>query len=166
MSLKLRIPGYLSWATVLMRRSGGLRSQFTGALTPSSGRAAMMVGPVIRESRTMAQGWRVQPLFITSTFRDLHAERDYLRDRVFPVLEERLRERRCYLEPIDVCWLSPLGLGGCSTLVRRGPGISALGKLIPAGQPGDQPVGARSVDQGQGLPPVGLAVLRGNTLSG
>ena len=48
------------------------------------------------------QGWIVRPIFITSTFRDLHAERNLLRDYVFPELEERLRGRRCHLEPIDL----------------------------------------------------------------
>jgi tetratricopeptide (TPR) repeat protein len=32
----------------------------------------------------------------------MHAERDYLRDVVFPELAERLRQRRHYLEPIDL----------------------------------------------------------------
>ena len=48
--------------------------------------------------------WRSRPIFITSTFRDMQAERDYLRDKVFPVLEERLRARRHHLEPIDLRW--------------------------------------------------------------
>lgn len=48
--------------------------------------------------------WKTRPIFITSTFRDMHAERDYLRNHVFPVLEERLRERRHRLEPIDLRW--------------------------------------------------------------
>ena len=48
--------------------------------------------------------WRSRPIFITSTFRDSHAERDYLRTRVFPELEERLRQRRHHLEPIDLRW--------------------------------------------------------------
>ena len=46
--------------------------------------------------------WRARPLFITSTFRDMHAERDHLRNFVFPIIDERLRERREYLEPIDL----------------------------------------------------------------
>lgn len=46
--------------------------------------------------------WRPRPVFITSTFRDMHAERDYLRNFVFPVVDERLRERREYLEAIDL----------------------------------------------------------------
>jgi tetratricopeptide (TPR) repeat protein len=48
--------------------------------------------------------WLSRPVFITSTFRDTHAERDWLRNHVFPELEERLRERRCHLVPIDLRW--------------------------------------------------------------
>ena len=46
----------------------------------------------------------VRSLFVTSTFRDMHAERDWLRNHVFPVLEERLRERGLRLEPVDLRW--------------------------------------------------------------
>lgn len=46
--------------------------------------------------------WKARPVFLTSTFRDMHAERDHLRDFVFPAIDERLRERREYLEPIDL----------------------------------------------------------------
>ena len=48
--------------------------------------------------------WQSRPVFITSTFRDMQAERDYLRARVFPVIEERLRRRYHFLEPIDLRW--------------------------------------------------------------
>ena len=51
------------------------------------------------ESRTR---WKTIPIFISSTFRDMHAERDQLNNKVFPDLEEKLRERRCRLEPIDL----------------------------------------------------------------
>jgi hypothetical protein len=44
------------------------------------------------------------PLFISSTFRDMHSERDFLRRVVFPELEERLRERGYHLDPIDLRW--------------------------------------------------------------
>ena len=54
------------------------------------------------ETEAPTAQWRARPVFISSTFRDMHAERDYLRDRVFPELEERLRQRRHYLEPIDL----------------------------------------------------------------
>jgi len=48
--------------------------------------------------------WRSRPVFVTSTFRDMHAERDYLHSHVFPELVERLRERLHHLEPIDLRW--------------------------------------------------------------
>lgn len=48
--------------------------------------------------------WRVRPVFISSTFRDMQAERDYLRDHAFLELEERLKARRHSLESIDLRW--------------------------------------------------------------
>lgn len=47
---------------------------------------------------------RVVPLFVSSTFRDMHAERDYLRDVVLPELQERLWERGVILELVDLRW--------------------------------------------------------------
>jgi tetratricopeptide (TPR) repeat protein len=46
--------------------------------------------------------WRARPIFISSTFRDMHAERGWLQERVFPELEERLRGHRHHLEIIDL----------------------------------------------------------------
>lgn len=46
--------------------------------------------------------WTTRPLFVSSTFFDLHDERDHLRAHAFGPLEERLRERRHYLETIDL----------------------------------------------------------------
>jgi len=46
--------------------------------------------------------WCARPVFISSTFRDMHAERDYLRSHVFPRLEEEFRARRHFLGPIDL----------------------------------------------------------------
>jgi hypothetical protein len=59
---------------------------------------------VKRKQAEIAPIWRTRPLFITSTFRDMHAERDYLHHHVFPVLEERLRARFHHLAPIDLRW--------------------------------------------------------------
>lgn len=50
----------------------------------------------------MPQAWKTIPLFISSTFRDMHAERDVLNEVVFPALAEKLKARRCRLEPIDL----------------------------------------------------------------
>lgn len=52
----------------------------------------------------MSTPWASRPVFLSSTFRDIHAERDHLRDVVYPGLEEDLRERRHHLEPIDLRW--------------------------------------------------------------
>jgi tetratricopeptide (TPR) repeat protein len=46
--------------------------------------------------------WTARPIFISSTFVDMQAERDYLRTRIFPELEERLRTRRHHLEWVDL----------------------------------------------------------------
>jgi hypothetical protein len=53
--------------------------------------------------------WRARPFFISSTFRDMHAERDYLRNMVFPELEERLRSRPFLLVPLGARygWVPP-----------------------------------------------------------
>lgn len=48
------------------------------------------------------QRWRTRPVFISSTFRDMQAERAWLKNHVFPELAERLRLRRHFLEPIDL----------------------------------------------------------------
>ncbi len=46
--------------------------------------------------------WKSRPVFVTSTFRDIQAERDHLHRFVFPELEERLKARFHHLEPIDL----------------------------------------------------------------
>lgn len=47
---------------------------------------------------------RILPIFVSSTFRDMHAERDYIRNVILPVLQERVRDRRVVLELIDLRW--------------------------------------------------------------
>ena len=54
------------------------------------------------EVATSAGTWRARPVFVSSTFKDMHVERTYLLTHVFPRLEEKLRERRHLLEPIDL----------------------------------------------------------------
>lgn len=48
--------------------------------------------------------WRTVTIFVSSTFRDMHEERDILNKRVFPELAERLRARAHHLETIDLRW--------------------------------------------------------------
>ena len=47
---------------------------------------------------------RRRPVFVTSTSRDMRAERVCLGTLVFPELDERLRRRHHRLEPIDLRW--------------------------------------------------------------
>ena len=48
--------------------------------------------------------WRTVKVFISSTFRDMHAERDHLVRVVFPALRERLYKHSVYLDEIDLRW--------------------------------------------------------------
>jgi len=49
-------------------------------------------------------GWRNVRVFLSSTFRDMHAERDHLIKVTFPVLRERLLPHRVELYDIDLRW--------------------------------------------------------------
>ena len=52
----------------------------------------------------MAQIWRTVRVFVSSTFRDMHAERDHLVKVVFPELRERMAKRNLYLVDVDLRW--------------------------------------------------------------
>jgi hypothetical protein len=52
----------------------------------------------------MANLWRTVRVFISSTFRDMHAERDHLVKVVFPALREQLERHRVHLIDIDLRW--------------------------------------------------------------
>src|SRR6266550_4652914 len=52
----------------------------------------------------MSAAWKTVRVFISSTFRDMHAERDHLVKVVFPALRERLEKHRVYLIDIDLRW--------------------------------------------------------------
>jgi WD40 repeat protein len=52
----------------------------------------------------MARTWRTVRVFISSTFRDMHAERDHLVRVVFPELKERCQKRRIQLIDVDLRW--------------------------------------------------------------
>jgi hypothetical protein len=73
--------------------------------TPSEPSPSPSVPPEISKAAPAFSAiWRYRPIFITSTFQDLHAERDHLRRVVFPALEERLQARHHHLVPIDLRW--------------------------------------------------------------
>lgn len=48
--------------------------------------------------------WRAVRVFVSSTFRDMHGERDYLVRSVFPELRERCRRRRLHFYDVDLRW--------------------------------------------------------------
>jgi hypothetical protein len=50
----------------------------------------------------MPQKWKTVRIFISSTFRDMHAERDHLVRFVFPELKEKCREKRVHLIDVDL----------------------------------------------------------------
>jgi WD40 repeat protein len=52
----------------------------------------------------MSRSWRTVRVFLSSTFRDMQAERDHLVKVVFPALRERLEKFRVYLVDIDLRW--------------------------------------------------------------
>jgi hypothetical protein len=52
----------------------------------------------------MPQTWKTVRVFISSTFRDMHAERDHLVRFVFPRLREELLKRRIHLVDVDLRW--------------------------------------------------------------
>jgi hypothetical protein len=52
----------------------------------------------------LASIWKTVRVFLSSTFRDMHAERDHLIKVVFPALRERLEKYRIYLDDIDLRW--------------------------------------------------------------
>jgi telomerase protein component 1 len=52
----------------------------------------------------MAAIWKAVRVFISSTFRDMHAERDHLVRVVFPELRERCAKRHLHLVDVDLRW--------------------------------------------------------------
>ncbi|KPK41246.1 MAG: hypothetical protein AMK72_15430 [Planctomycetes bacterium SM23_25] len=52
----------------------------------------------------MPTTWKAVRVFISSTFRDMHAERDHLVKVVFPELRERLEAHHIHLIDIDLRW--------------------------------------------------------------
>lgn len=48
--------------------------------------------------------WGARGLFVSSTFEDMHAERDFLQGVVFGELEDLLRNTRQWLAPVDLRW--------------------------------------------------------------
>ncbi len=52
----------------------------------------------------MARKWRAIRIFISSTFRDMHTERNHLVRFVFPELKEKCRKKHVHLIDVDLRW--------------------------------------------------------------
>ena len=50
----------------------------------------------------MPQKWKTVRIFISSTFHDMHAERDHLVRFVFPELKEKYRKNHVHLIDVDL----------------------------------------------------------------
>lgn len=50
------------------------------------------------------KSWRSVRVFVSSTFRDMHAERDVLVRSVFPELRRRAAPHRLYLQEVELRW--------------------------------------------------------------
>ncbi|KAL5009468.1 hypothetical protein ScPMuIL_011773 [Solemya velum] len=62
--------------------------------------------PIIR-AETERKGWKTVRLFVSSTFKDMWAEREYLAKRVFPELREWCEMRKLRLVECDLRWGVP-----------------------------------------------------------
>jgi len=56
------------------------------------------------KTEEVRRGWKTVRVFISSTFRDMHTERDHLARVVFPELRERMVERELHLVDVDLRW--------------------------------------------------------------
>ena len=54
--------------------------------------------------KTIQKTLKTVRIFVSSIFRDIHAERDYLVKVVFPELRERCEKRQLHLIDIDLRW--------------------------------------------------------------
>ena len=59
---------------------------------------------VHNKPRTAQKKWKEAKVFISSTFRDMHGERDYLSQIVFPELQERCNKIKVHVSFIDLRW--------------------------------------------------------------
>jgi hypothetical protein len=63
-------------------------------------------------------GWRNVRVFLSSTFRDMHAEREDLVKTTYPALRERLLPNRVELYDDDLRWGIPEGEAKNEQLIR------------------------------------------------
>ena len=86
----------------------------------------------------MASTWRTVRVFISSTFRDMHAERDHLIKVVFPALREKVLPYRVELYDLDLRWgvtkeqaENDQVLDLCLKLIDEGNDLETCSHLLP-----------------------------------
>lgn len=60
--------------------------------------------PINNIKQQRREGWKEAKVFISSTFRDMHGERDYLTKFVFPELQDRCDKIRVHVNIVDLRW--------------------------------------------------------------
>ncbi|WP_048812454.1 DUF4062 domain-containing protein [Methanobrevibacter ruminantium] len=63
--------------------------------------------------------WKYATIFISSSFIDMHAERDYLIKKVFPELEEWCEEHKIHLSNIDLRWGVPEEISNNKSTIEK-----------------------------------------------
>lgn len=63
--------------------------------------------------------WEYAKIFISSSFIDMHAERDYLIKKVFPELEERCEKYKIHLSTIDLRWGVPEDVSNSNSTIEK-----------------------------------------------
>ena len=58
----------------------------------------------VHSSIPLSSGWREAKVFISSTFRDMHGERDYLTKFIFPELQDRCNKIHVHVNVVDLRW--------------------------------------------------------------
>ncbi|CAG0893789.1 unnamed protein product [Darwinula stevensoni] len=64
----------------------------------------LLASPHLVSPRILPPRWRMVRVFISSTFRDMHSERDLLTQVVFPELQRRAKALRIHVLPVDLRW--------------------------------------------------------------
>ena len=104
-------------------------------------------------ARLKYRSWSVVRVFISSTFNDMHGERDVLNKLVFPELNEIFRTRRVRIVPIDLRWgltaedTSDAGLGALEHCLLEIDNTRPFFLLLQGARYGWTPPGYRVSDR-------------------
>lgn len=69
-------------------------------------------------ARSQTSGQKPIRPFVCGTFKDFHAEREYLNEAIFPKLDELCRQRGASFLPVDLRWNSKQGQSTSEQILR------------------------------------------------